>query len=101
MTATVPAMSEHLNSLVFRRRQAESTPSSGGAFFAILPKPASHLPSPIFHLLPSRLVVEFSEVSEFFSCILCTESSESFSCILYTEFSESWTAASLPRMVDT
>jgi len=100
MTATVPALSENLCSQAFRRRQAESTPRSGGALLAILPKPASHLPSSIFHLPPSRLVVEFSEVSEFFSCILYTESSESFSCILFTEFSESWTAASLARMVD-
>ena|SRR6266700_2270438 len=58
-----------------------------------LPSSLFHLPSPIFHLPPS-------EVSEFFSCILFTESSESFSCILYTEVSESCTTASLARMVD-
>src|SRR6266446_5484398 len=56
------------------------------------PKPASHLPSSIFHLPPS---------SEFFPCILCIECSESFSCILYTESSEFWTAVALARMMDT
>ncbi len=66
-------VSSHVMGQVFRLPVPRATGSVILVALEPLPSSIFHLPSSIFHLPSSRLVGEFSEFSEFFSCILYTD----------------------------